>query len=776
MSQATGLWRAGARMAALSAVLLLLFGGADAAFAGEPPAFPAPAPEDEQPPADDVPPVELVEPDEPTGVAGPAPDVRERPPEPPAPGASIPDWDLDHLNADLKPVAPPRPDPFSIRDIRFRHDNRTASADGRIAPLRRIPQWVDVIERHELEEWRPLEIGTLATRFPNVSMADGGNPFLQIPIIRGLGRDRVKILTDGVWPGTQALGSQGGTLSLWDPESTERVEIYHGPGAYLKAIDSPGGFINIVPRRPRQHGSFSADGRVTSSFSSATRTWRNRGEVDFGEGRVAALAGVTWTTHDDRDTGGGTLDPTGYEQLSADLALDYFLGPRSRLGLTVQFSQADSIDSPLQTGSVSKPGYDRVFIGLSLSSVNIGPMFHGHRISISLDSFLEDDDQLNSAQNAGIGNNDDVKRYDFSLQGNLYLLCCHDTWAELHVGYAKLDRDETLLCVPTAPGVPGNPLIDGDDVIRKVGEGFSTNADLSNCPPVTRSVEAEELIVTGILEDQYHQECWDIYAGVRLDYFRVEDSFGREEEELLVSGAVGIAQHLNKRQTVYGNASVGFRRPTLFERNATELVDGVVVFGNPDLDPELHANLEVGVKSSYRNRLSFQAAAFGHYIDDTITGIDLGAGFEQLRNGGDVLLYGLEATGAWRPFPTYEGLEAFASVGFTLSSDEDLVPDHPFQWRTGARYSVPAPKGYRVRRWFAEAALYGASESREGITGGGSYVSADLLFGGYLDLGCWDVVKANLGITNLFDQDYTLAGSALAAPGLSLIAGFSVDF
>lgn len=770
-----GLGRSCVGSLARFAVVLLLFAGTAPAFADDPSAFPAPVDEEPAPTEEDIPPVELVEPDEPSGVAGPAPDVRERPPEPPPPGTAIPGWDLDHLNAEVRPVAPPRADPFSLRDIRFRHDTRTGAADGRIAPLRRIPQWVDVIERHDLEEWRPLEIGTLATRFPNVTMADGGNPFLQIPTIRGLGRDRVKILTDGVWPGTQALGSQGGTLSLWDPESTERVEIYHGPGVYLKAIDSPGGFINVIPRRPRQHGSFSADGRLTSSFSSATRTWRNRGEVDFGEGRVAALAGVTWTTHDDRETGGGTLEPTSYDQLAADLALDYFLGPRSRLGLTVQFNQANDIKSPLQTGSVSGPEYDRVFVALSLSSVNLGPMFHGHRISISLDSFLEDDDQLNSGQNAGIGNADDVTRYDFSLQGNLYLICCHDTWAELHVGYAKLERDETLLCVPRTPGAGTSPLVD-DDVIRKVGEGFSTNADLSNCPPVTRSVEAEELIVTALLEDQYHQECWDIYAGVRLDYFRVEDSFGREEEELLVSAAAGIAQHLNARQTVYGNASVGYRRPTIFERVATEVVDGLVVFGNPDLDPELHANLELGVKTSYRNRRSFQAAAFAHYIDDTIDGVDLGAGFEQLRNRGDVLLYGAEVTGAWRPFPTYEGLEAYASLGFTLSSDEDLVPDHPFQWRAGARYSVPAPKGYRVRRWFADAALYGASESREGITGGGSYVTADLLFGGYLDFGCWDVVRVNLGIVNCFDRDYTQAGSALAAPGLSLIAGLSVDF
>lgn len=757
------------RAFSLAAALVVVLLGARTAFADDA----APSDPPQPPPPVEPPPVELVESDESTGLAGPAPDVRERPPEPPPPGSAMPNWDLDHLNAEVEPAPPPRPDPFSLRDIRYRHDNRTASADGRITPLRRIPQWVDVIERHDLAEWRPHEIGSLASRFPNISIADGGNPFLQIPIIRGLSGDRVKILTDGVWPGTQALGSQGGTLSLWDPESTERVEIYHGPGAYLKAIDSPGGFINIVPRRARQHGSFSADRRVTSSYSSATGTWRNRGEIDFGEGRVAALAGVTWTTHDDRDIGSGTLDPTSYEQLAADLALDYFLGPRSRLGLTVQFNEATDIRSPLATGTVSQPAYDRVFVGLSLSSVNLGSIFHGHRISISLDSFLEDDDRLSTSQTSGLGSKNDVTRYDFHLQGNLFLLCCHDTWAELSVGYAKLDREETLLCIPQVPGAAGpiNPI-----EFAKVSEDHSTHADLSNCTPVMRRIEAEELVISGLIEDQYHQECWDIYAGLRFDYYRIKDSQGRDENELLIGGAAGIAQHLNARETVYANASFGRRRPSIFERTSTEIINGNTVFSNADLDPELHAQLEVGFKQSFSNRRSLQVAAFGHYIDETIAARDLVGGFQQLMNEGDVLLYGAEVTGAWRPFPTYEGLELFGSAGITMSSDSGLIPDMPFQWQTGVRYSVPTPKGYRVRRWFAEAALRGALEGREGITGGGMYATADLLLGGYIDMAGWDVIKVNLGVTNLFDRDYTVFGSALESPGRSLILGVSVDF
>ena len=710
-------------------------------------------------------------------VVEPPPTTRQRPPEPPPPGAAMPNWDLDHLSTEFEAAPLPRPDPFALRNLRYRHDLRTASADGRITPLRRIPQWVDVIERDEIEAWSPLDLGTLAARRPNVMIADGGNPFLQIPSIRGLGGDRLKILTDGVWPSTQALGSQGGTLSLWDPESTERVEIYHGPGTYLRAIDSPAGFINVIPRRPRQHGSFSSDHRLRTSYDSATSGWRTRGEVDFGEGPVAALAGVTYTDRGNRETGSGTINPSSYNQLAADLALDYFLGPKSRVGLTVQFMDARDIRSPIQTGTVSRPSYERVFIGLSLSSFNVGSVFHGNRFSISLDGFLEDDDRsVTNAGGAGIGSSNDAQRYDLHLEGNLYLCEGHDTWAEISAGYARLERQETLLCVPAAPTRP-QPTVPGvsDSLLARTGWPLSTRADLSNCTPVIRDFEAEEYFVSALIEDQVHEECYDLYAGARVDYFHAEDTNGLDEDRWLFAGATGGAWHMHKRATLYGNLSYGRRRPTLFERGATEVVNGVILFGNQGLDPEIHGNAEIGVKSSYRNHFSVQAAVFAHYVDQTIAPVDLVGGVQQYANQGDVWLYGAEVTGAWRPFRTIEGLEGFASLGTTRSSKSSLIDDVPFNYRGGARYSVPAPKGYLVRRWYGELSARGAGSSRRGPLGGGAYTTGDLLIGGQFDLARGRSAKLNLGVTNILDKAYRPATAQLLAPGRSVFFSLGVD-
>ncbi|MEZ6006996.1 MAG: TonB-dependent receptor [Planctomycetota bacterium] len=703
--------------------------------------------------------------------------VRPRPPEPPPPGTSLPGWDLDYLDTDQgTPLALPRPAPFSkLRDLPLRHDERIASLDGTRRPMKRIPQWVDVIEGEELRAWRPYDIGLLASRHPNVLIRDGGNPFLQVPVIRGLGGDRVKVLTDGVWPGTQTLGSQGATLSLWDPESTERVEIFHGPGAYLRAIDSPGGMINIVPRRPRQHGAFTGDWGFRSAYDTATSTWRNRVEVDAGEGRVAALAGVTYTTRGDRETPSGTLQPSDYDQVAADVALDYFLTPKSRIGITAQYVKAYDIDSPLATGTAfADPSFERVFLGLTLSSFDVGGFFHGHQMSLALDAFFQDEDRSITDVNAGIGSQDDVTRFNYNLQGTLNLWCGHETWAELGVAYAHLKRTETLLCVPVDPtgGIPTRgPKPSGTTPI--------TYAEIDQCEPVSRMYEAEEILITALLEDQVHCECWDLYSGIRLDWWHVEDDrFDDSLDKLLVSGAVGYARHLNKRVSAYGNLSLGYRRPSIYERTATEVLDGRIVFANPDLDPELHGNAEVGLKASWANRASVQAAVFTHYIDDTITELELAGppAASELVNGGEVWLYGVEVQGAWRPIWTIEGLELFAGVGTTRSSATELVDHVPFHWRAGTRYSVPAPKGYRVRRWYAELAAHGADDWRDGPRSGDGYVTADLILGLGLDLGCGRQASLNMGITNLLDEDYVAPRSALPAAGRSFFAGFEVDF
>jgi hypothetical protein len=100
----------------------------------------------------------------------------------------------------------------------------------------------------------------------------------------------------------------------------------------------------------------------------------------------------------------------------------------------------------------------------------------------------------------------------------------------------------------------------------------------------------------------------------------------------------------------------------------------------------------------------------------------------------------------------------------------------PVTWRGGTRYSVPAPRGYLARRWFAEVAAYGATNSVDGPRGDGPYATADALVGVGIDLGCRRAGFFTVGVTNLLDVDYFPPGCVLPAPGLSLITGLELKF
>lgn len=700
---------------------------------------------------------------------------RARPAEPPPPDNEIEGWDLWHKDRSLPlPPPPPPPDPFDPRAIVFKHD-REVSMDGRIKEVRRIPQWVDVLERRDIEEWRPLSFGELMRRFPNVMVADGGSPFLAMPVIRGLGGDRVKILTDGVWPSTQALGVAGSTLSLWDPESTERVEVYHGPGAYLRGADAGGGVINIVPRRPHRHECPTILGNVNTSYNSADQRFRERVSLEGGSGRVAALGGVTYEDHGDMTTPDGTLDPSTYSSIAADLALDYFLDNQSTIGFTGQYVKAQDIRGPLGGGDLyNQPSYERLFLGLTLSSAQLGPVFHGSRMSLSFDSFFQNDDQNTTLGGTnGIASTDKVKRFDFSLQGNLYILPCHDTWAELSVGYARLERTESILCRAEGVG-PARALYDRWYPDATV----TTLADPGVCVQGVATFEAEELRITGLIEDETHSGCWDVHLGARLDFHYISDTrTGEDSTDLLWGVAGGAARHVSDCWTVFGNASYGQRHPSLSELFSVAVLDGITVFPDPDLDFEQSLNGEIGVKASRFNLWSFQAAVYAHWIGDYIGRQDIGTD-QVWSNVGDVVLYGSEVAGSYRPNPcTCEGLELFGTAGVTFSDDHAVVRPMPLHGRAGARLSNCYEPKCGVRRWFVEAAARGGLD--QGFSpddSGDSFVTAEILGGVGWSFGNRRALWATLGVMNLLDESYTEPLARLPALGRSVLFSVSFDF
>ncbi len=141
------------------------------------------------------------------------------------------------------------------------------------------------------------------------------------------------------------------------------------------------------------------------------------------------------------------------------------------------------------------------------------------------------------------------------------------------------------------------------------------------------------------------------------------------------------------------------------------------------------------------------------------------------------MLYGAEATGAWRPDPCgCEGMEFFGALGTTMSTDQGVVPDTPFHGRAGARYSQCVDEPCGLRRWYIEASLRGSEDSAHQGVGGHDFVTADFLTGFGIARGGHRKIDFTFGVANLFDASYVEPFARLEAPGRSLFASLSFDF
>jgi outer membrane receptor protein involved in Fe transport len=301
-------------------------------------------------------------------------------------------------------------------------------------------------------------------------------------------------------------------------------------------------------------------------------------------------------------------------------------------------------------------------------------------------------------------------------------------------------------------------------------------ADPGSCVPGTSTFEAEELIVKALIEDQVHDECWDKHVGVRVDVSYIDDDrVGKDDLSVTFGMAAGVARHLTDCLTLYANGAFGFRRPSLSELYSIAVLDGITVFGNPDLGDEFFWNVEAGFKSSEFNRATLSAAVFAHGIDDFVGRRAVGTD-EVWDNLGDVVLYGAEVAGSRRPNPCCcEGLEFFGTAGITFSSDEDIVPDVPIHGRAGVRWSNAYGPGCGLRRWFVEGAVRASDDSSHKVYGGDAFWTTEVLVGVGWAKDPRRNLRVQVGVTNLFDESYVEPTARLESPGRSLIASFSID-
>jgi len=223
-------------------------------------------------------------------------------------------------NSSASEATPPTEDGSTeqaqARDNRSHNDQADIIVTGIRRKSEDVLGGVSVLSGSDLTQAIRPSIGDTLTRLPGVSASSFG-PTASRPILRGLGGDRIRILTDGIGSFDVSASSADHAVAI-NPLTADRIEVLRGPAALPFGSSAIGGVVNVIDSRIPRHVEEPVHADSTLGYATA------------GNERSAALAlavpiaghlvlhgDASWNKTDDLRTGGHILSRDLREQAAA---------------------------------------------------------------------------------------------------------------------------------------------------------------------------------------------------------------------------------------------------------------------------------------------------------------------------------------------------------------------------------------------------------------------------------------------------------------------------
>ena len=656
-----------------------------------------------------------------------------------------------------------------------------------------IPQAVSTVNRKELDSTVFADVDDVLHRLPNVGFAPGAASFggtngnttssywAEGFSIRGLGNQRVLVMTDGIRQSGQGVGYGGGNLSLYDLYSIDHIDVVRGPGSVLYGTDAFGGVVNVVTRSPKRRESFGMNSQVSYSGDSAWNFNRAGGYVDAGNEDWAFVAGGSYTQAGKPNLPHGNVADSGnYNRAGGWIKFDCFLSEDARLRFLANVTKNTdiSIANRIVAGPLSPapfifdiPLYERAQIGAELLLEDISPKVEHAEVGVYYQQIRRKGSKTSALfvgggpprlDQAVVDTNETVRTYEIQPQVRLDF-DPHTITVGMDLGY-----DDTYLPESQINRVFFNPI-----PFPPVGTVTSRTTRVR--------ADARQYRVGAYAQDNWECDPFEIVLGGRLDYFNVKDTVsGTSDDPFGPSGSIGLLYHYNPEISFYANLATGFRVPDLNERYQNTVIPfhgTVTVLGTPNLNPERNYTFEVGTKARYE-KIEYEFAAFVNQVDDFIglrqTSFTVFTPTYTYANLGGVLLYGVEGDVKFFPVKNWE---FFVNGGrtYTKNSDKLAIPDWAFNYGTAYNF-YPTIKYIGILRPEINArSVTRAYDSLNNMYFGGfTVLNAQVRIG--LDL--WNKNKGSfvLGVSNILNKEYNEPFMTLMQPGRGVFGSVTLDF
>lgn len=580
-----------------------------------------------------------------------------------------------------------------------------------------VPQSITNITRSDLDKVEYQSVDEIIRQEPNISGAPAeGNPnyWQQGFSIRGLGAQRVLVLSDGVRQAGQGIGYGGGNLSLYDPFSIERIEILRGPGSVLYGTDAFGGVINIIRRQPRERTEFGTNGGLRYVYDGSANVNRVGGYVDVGDDTYGILAGGSYIDSDRPNLPNGVSDATsgsfrnsaGWFRATFKIDDDTQFRVLGDLNHTSDILVADSV-LPLPIAVNGPPGssqlvpsplyfnipkYQRSVLGTEIEWSNLAGDWDSFKTGVYWQQLRRQFhrespfyptlspgfagpptfiDPSATVTNSTVDTNDTVNTIEWQNQARLITGSQTFTFG-LDLGYDTSNLPET----------------EKQTVLAQAGPGIVNNGETSLVSRVR--AKADQIRVGVYTQDSIESGRFTFVPGVRVDSFSVHDDISSyDKSEVGVSASYATLYKFTENYSSYLNLAYGYRAPDLGERFQNGIVNlGAPsrIIGKENLNSERAYSSELGLKGNF-NSVRFEGATFFNHIQDYVGTRSLGFvdGFvtDQYDNLGSVNLYGVEGKIGYE---LTENFELFTSVGRTYTGQAEKIDVPNWSYRYGINY------------------------------------------------------------------------------------------
>lgn len=689
-----------------------------------------------------------------------------------------------------------------------------------------VPNTVDVVARERMDELMVRDLKDLFRYEPGVTVTSSWGRFGIGDIrVRGLGGNRVRILTDGVpVPDAFEIGSfSNANRNFVDLDTLKRVEVVRGPSSALYGSDALGGVVSFVTRDPADYlgpgrdshfgfklgaesdwdglfaGATAALGR--GSWSGLVAVGHRQGREAENMGRNDALGSARTAPNPQRRDG---------RSLLAKLVFEPVAGQRLRLTLEGNEDSAD-------TDMLSMRGFQAL-----TAADNLDVRAHDHqtrarvalaheidalgaRFADALDwqVYRQDSettqDTLEERLTAGGAHERRDRSFNFDqrgrgLQVNFYKAFVtgaarHDlTWG-IDAARTRTRQKRDGLVTNLVTGATSNAMLPDVFPVRDFPVSTTTTLALYAQDEIAFG-DGGFRLVPGVRVDRYElrPEADDIFAG---------DNPGVEVADLTrtqVSPKLGMVWKPGGGWSLFAGYARGFRAPPYSDVNIgfTNVMFGYTAIANPGLRPEASDGLEAGVR--YAGEAAWMAlTGYHNRYDDFIesfrfAGInDQGLMVFQSQNVSEARIHGAE-------------LKAGVDLGALASAWEGWSVRGAAAWSRGEDRTAGVPLdsvdpptaalglAYDAGTWGAELAGRFVARKRR--------VSDPDLYRtpghGVLDLYAhWDFgpgLALHAGVRNIADRRYWAAGDLplvvatsgvldrFTAPGRSFAVSLAVEF